>query len=82
MHFRAEDGFSPIKKAEFSVDAGEWKYAEPVGKISDAKVEEYDFKVMPELGKDGSPASEHVVVVRVYDRYDNLGAAKTLVKGK
>jgi hypothetical protein len=82
VHFRAEDGFSPIKKAEFSVDAGEWKYAEPVGKISDAKVEEYDFKVMPELGKDGSPASEHVVVVRVYDRYDNLGAAKTLVKGK
>src|SRR6202044_222156 len=64
VHFRAEDGFSPIKKAEFSVDAGEWKYVEPVGRISDAKVEEYDFKVMPELGKDGSPASEHVVVVR------------------
>jgi len=82
VHFRSEDGFSPIKKAEFSVDAGEWKYVEPVGRISDAKVEEYDFKVMPELGKDGSPASEHVVVVRVYDRYDNLGAAKTVVKGK
>ena len=82
VRFRSEDGFSPIKKAEFSVDAGEWKYVEPVGRISDAKVEEYDFRVMPELGKDGSPASEHVVVVRVYDRYDNLGAAKTVVKGK
>jgi hypothetical protein len=80
VRFRAEDGFSPIKKAEFSVDAGEWKYVEPVGKISDAKVEEYDFKV--ESWKDASAASDHVVVVRVYDRYENLGAAKTLVKGK
>jgi hypothetical protein len=80
VRFRAEDGFSPIRKAEYSVDAGEWKYVEPVGKISDAKVEEYDFKV--EAGKDASAASEHVVVVRVYDRYENLGAAKTLVKGK
>jgi hypothetical protein len=55
---------------------------EPVGKISDAKLEEYDFKVTPEAGKDGSPSTEHVVVVRAYDRYDNLGAAKTVVKGK
>jgi hypothetical protein len=82
VRFRAEDGFSPIKKAEYSVDAGEWKYVEPVGKISDAKLEEYDFKVTPEAGKDGSPSTEHVVVVRAYDRYDNLGAAKTVVKGK
>jgi hypothetical protein len=82
VRFRAEDGFSPIKKAEYSVDAGEWKYVEPVGKISDAKLEEYDFKVTPEAGKDGSPSTEHLVVVRAYDRYDNLGAAKTLVKGK
>ncbi|HEY6338600.1 MAG TPA: hypothetical protein VIW68_08925 [Candidatus Sulfotelmatobacter sp.] len=82
IHFRAEDGFSPIKKAEFSVDAGEWKYIEPVGKLSDAKVEDYDFKVAPEAGKDGSASSEHVVVVRVYDRYDNLGAAKSVVRGK
>jgi hypothetical protein len=82
VRFRAEDGFSPIKKAEFSVDAGEWKYVEPVGKLSDSKVEDYDFKVTPEPGKEASAASEHVVVVRVYDRYENLGAAKTSVKAK
>jgi len=80
VRFRAEDGFSLIRKAEFSVDAGEWKYVEPVGKISDAKVAEYDFKA--DVGKDASAASEHVVVVRVYDRYENLGAAKILVTGK
>ncbi len=80
--FRAGDGFSPIKRAEFSVDAGEWKYVEPVGQLSDTKTENYDFKVTPEADKDGSATSEHVIVVRVYDRYENMGAAKTLIRAK
>jgi hypothetical protein len=82
VHFRAGDGYSTIKRAEYSVDAGDWKYVEPIGQLSDAKSEEYDFKVAPEAGKDGAATSEHVVVVRVYDRYDNMGAAKTVVRGK
>jgi hypothetical protein len=80
--FRAVDGFSPIKRAEYSVDASEWKYVEPVGQLSDARTENYDFKVTPEAAKDGGASSEHVVVVRVYDRYDNMGAAKILLRGK
>ena len=80
--FRAADGFSSIRRAEYSVDAGEWKYVEPVGQLSDAKTESYDFKVKPEPEKDGTAASEHVVVVRVYDRYENMGAAKTVIRGK
>jgi hypothetical protein len=79
--FRAADGFSLIKRAEYSVDAGEWNYVEPVGQLSDAKTEDYDFKVAPENAKDAA-ALEHVVVVRVYDRYENMGAAKTLIHGK
>jgi WD40 repeat protein len=80
--FRAVDGFSPIKRAEYSVDAGDWTYVEPLGQLSDAKTENYDFKVTPETAKDGAVPSEHVVVVRVYDRYGNMGAAKTLLRGK
>ncbi len=80
VHFRAEDGFSPIKRAEYSVDAGEWKYVEPVGQLSDSKTEDYDFKVALESPKNA--ASEHVVVVRVYDKYDNMGAAKTVLRAK
>ena len=80
VRFRAEDGFSTIKRAEYSVDAGEWKYVEPVGQLSDAKMEDYDFKADIDAGNHSS--SEHVVVVRVYDKYDNMGAAKTLLKGK
>jgi hypothetical protein len=82
VHFAAGDGYSTIKRAEYSVDAGDWKYVEPIGQLSDAKSEEYDFKAAPEAGKDGAAASEHVVVVRVYDRYENMGAAKTVVRGK
>jgi hypothetical protein len=80
VRFRAEDGFSNIKRAEFSVDAGDWKYVEPIGQLSDAKVEDYDFMAAPDAAKNAE--SEHVVVVRVYDDYENMGAAKTLLKAK
>jgi len=80
VRFRAQDGFSTIKRAEYSVDAGEWKYVEPVGQISDAKAEDYDFKSDIDPGKDSS--AEHVVVVRVYDKYENMGAAKSVLKAK
>ena len=80
VRFRAEDGFSSVKRAEYSIDAGEWRYVEPVGQLSDAKTEDYDFKVAPDAAR--GAASEHVVVVRVYDKYDNMGAAKTVLRGK
>jgi hypothetical protein len=80
VRFRADDGFSTIKRAEYSIDAGEWKFVEPTGQLSDAKIEDYDF--LAAVGPGNESAAEHVVVVRVYDKYDNLGAAKALVKGK
>jgi sugar lactone lactonase YvrE len=80
--FRAGDGFSPIKRAEYSIDAGDWTYVEPLSQLSDANTENYDFRVALEAAKDSPNTSEHVVVVRVYDRYDNMGAAKTLVREK
>jgi hypothetical protein len=32
-----------------------------------------------DVGKD---APEHVVVVRAYDKYENMGAAKTVLRAK
>jgi hypothetical protein len=80
IRFRAEDGFSPIKRAEYSIDAGDWRYVEPVGQLSDSKIENYDFKAVTDPDKDA--ATEHVVVVRVYDKYDNMSAAKTVLSAK
>ncbi len=79
VQFRAVDSFSPIKRAEYSLDAGDWHFVEPVDQLSDSKSESYDFS-LPIVGD--ASGQEHVVVVRVYDRYDNLVSAKTVVLGK
>jgi hypothetical protein len=88
VHFRASDSFSPIKRAEYSLDGGDWQFVEPVGQLSDSKTEDYDFRValqqpeaVPPLMA-GSTANDHVVVVRTYDRFDNLATAKTVLRGK
>ena len=78
LAFRATDSFSPISRAEYSIDADDWQTAEPVGQISDSKTETYDLVVpMPTQDR---PVSERTVVVRVLDRYDNVGVAKTVIK--
>ncbi len=77
VQFRAADSFSTIKRAEYSVDAGDWHFVEPVGELSDAKTENYDFS----LPAPGSAGEEHIVVVRAYDHYDNMNSAKTIING-
>ncbi|HTA23011.1 MAG TPA: hypothetical protein VK763_05720 [Terriglobales bacterium] len=78
--FSAWDSFSSIKKAEYSVDAGDWQFVEPVGQLSDSKSENYDFEAPMPAGT--TAQVDHVVVVRVYDRYDNMTSAKTLIRVK
>jgi hypothetical protein len=74
--FDAEDAFSPIARAEYSLDAGPWQYIEPVGGLSDSKREHYDVHIsLPAQTKPG----EHLIAVRAYDRHDNVGAAKTII---
>ncbi len=114
VSFSASDTFSPIARAEFSIDAGEWQFLEPVGQLSDAKTETYDFNVPAPVTASAKPAAEakpkkkagetksaektaagdlaepvpdptelsneHVVVVRVFDRFDNVSTAKIVVK--
>ncbi len=94
LTFRAVDSFSPIERAEYSIDAGDWQIADPVGEISDYKVENYDFKVaipsntqeLPEASESGKGSrsqrqlAEHTVVIRVFDRFENVGISKTVVR--
>ena len=74
--FDAEDAFSPIAHAEYSLDAGTWQYIEPVGGLSDSRREHYEVR-LPADGPAGK-AGEHLITVRVYDRHDNVGVAKTV----
>lgn len=81
LTFRATDSYSPISRAEFSIDADDWQTAEPVGQISDSKTENYDIRAtMPKPGPKDPPVTEHTIVVRAYDRFDNVGVSKTIVK--
>jgi hypothetical protein len=72
--FDAEDAFSPIAHAEYSLDAGTWQFIEPVGGLSDSRREHYDVR-LPAKDLDSKPG-EHLITVRVYDRHDNVGVAK------
>ena len=74
--FEAEDAFSPIAHAEYSFDAGPWKFIAPVGELSDSKHEHYEFRVPASVFE--GKAGEHLLTVRVYDRYENVGVAKTV----
>jgi hypothetical protein len=76
----ARDATSPIAHAEYSIDAGPWQYLEPVGKVSDSLTERYDFTVsVPAATAPVADAKEHVLAVRVYDRYENVVAVKAVV---
>lgn len=69
--FTARDSTSAIDRAQYSLDGGEWVLLSPIAGISDAPVEHYDF---------GIPAvspGEHTLAVRIFDHFENVGAAKT-----
>jgi hypothetical protein len=81
--FEARDATSPIAHAEYSVDAGPWQYLEPMGGVSDSLEERYDFiAAVPTANatEQVTDAREHVLAVRVYDRYENVAAVKTVVR--
>ena len=84
LAFKAVDSFSPISRAEYSIDADDWQTAEPVGQISDYKIENYDLTVpLPAptaAGAKDAAVDEHTVVVRVFDRFDNVGVNKTVIR--
>ena len=78
---QAQDATSPITHAEYSIDAGPWQYLEPKGMVSDSKTEAYDFTVdAPEVAGTTQDVREHVLAVRVYDRYENVVAVKAVVR--
>jgi hypothetical protein len=84
LAFRAVDTFSPISRAEYSIDADDWQIAEPIGQISDYKIESYDMTVplpAPETaGQKGAADGEHTIVVRVFDRFENVGVNKVVIR--
>ena len=75
LHARwtAADALSNIKKAEYSLDGGDWTLAAPVTGLSDSHDLAYDLTV------DHIAPGEHTLAVRVEDDYDNQSAEKAVV---
>ncbi len=70
----AADTLSDIKKAEYSLDGGDWTLVAPVTGLSDSHALAYDLTL------DNVAAGEHTLAVRVEDDFDNLAAAKAVTR--
>jgi len=73
FRFMASDQTSSIEKAQYTVDGGDWILVAPDAGISDAKIETYYFTVS------GLSRGEHTIAVHAYDKFENVGAAKTTI---
>jgi len=71
IRFEAHDDATSIERAQYSVDGGDWTLVAPDHKISDSPKEHYQFSVP------AGSAGEHTIAVRAYDRFENVGSAKT-----
>jgi hypothetical protein len=74
IDFDAADAASPLRRAEYSVDAGIWTPAETADGIFDSLKE----RVVVRLNK--LAPGEHLVVLRVYDSAENAGLAKVVLR--
>jgi hypothetical protein len=66
----AQDDFSRLQSAEYSVDAGKWIPIFPDDAVTDSRDEKYSIR-LSELTPD-----EHLLAFRAMDRYHNVGVAK------
>ncbi|MGC1364943.1 MAG: hypothetical protein WA829_04535 [Candidatus Acidiferrum sp.] len=71
ISFTAHDSSSSIDHAQYSLDGGDWTLLAPIGNVSDAPEEHYEFSI------DKLASGEHTIAVRAFDRFDNVGSAKT-----
>jgi hypothetical protein len=67
------DQTSPLRRFEYSLDAGPWTPVEAADGVTDSPREQYHIAI------DRLRAGEHLLVVRAYDTANNAGLAKVVV---
>jgi hypothetical protein len=73
IFWKAADALNIIKRAEYSLDGGDWMLIDPVSHLSDSKTLEYSLALA------GLSPGEHIVAVRVTDDYENTSVEKITV---
>jgi hypothetical protein len=67
------DQTSPLRRCEYSLDAGPWTPVEAADGVTDSPREQYHIAI------ERLRAGEHLLVVRAYDTANNAGLAKVVV---
>ena len=70
----AAERTSPLRRCQYSVDAGSWTPIEAEDGVTDSPNERFLLRL------DDLHPGEHVVVFRVYDAANNAGLAKVVVR--
>lgn len=73
LELEAHDATSPLRRAEYSLDATAWVPLEAADGVIDGKDEKFIVKL------ENLSAGEHLIVVRVYDSSNNAGLTKVVV---
>ena len=68
------DHTSPLKRCEYSLDAGPWVPVEAADGVTDSPHEQFHIAI------DKLRPGEHLIVVRAYDTANNAGLAKVVVR--
>ncbi len=71
--------FSPIARAGYSLDAGPWQLS---SRWAGSPTRSENTTVAHLAGRVSGKISEHLIAVRVYDRRENVGVAKTVIAGE
>lgn len=74
LEFEAVDSVSPLRRAEYSVDAGPWIPVAPADGVLDSRSESFRLRL------EGLDPREHLVVLRVFDACNNAGLAKVVLR--
>jgi hypothetical protein len=68
------DKTSPLRRCEYSLDAGPWTPVEAADGVTDSPREQFHISI------DKLRAGEHLLVVRAYDTANNAGLAKVVIR--
>lgn len=74
LDVEATDAASPLRRCEYSIDAGAWTPLEAVDGVIDSPNESFQVRLRD------LPAGEHVVVIRAIDSAGNAGLAKVVLR--
>lgn len=74
LDIQGADQASPLRKAEYAIDAGPWTPLQALDGIIDSEREQFRLRL------ETLAPGEHLVVVRVYDSASNAGLAKIVLR--